>query len=61
MTTEEREDLYVEWEITPTKNKAFIKEQYEQQFKGKMPQEHWEEYLVEALNLKRVWGRKSAS
>jgi hypothetical protein len=61
MTADERSDLYLEWRITPTKNKALIREQYKKQFKEGMSREHWEEYLVGALNLRAIWSKGDAS
>ncbi len=57
MTEGQREDLYIEWEITFTSDKEKIKEKYQQQFGEEQSVEHWEEYLADALNLRQQWIR----
>lgn len=55
MTDKQRKDLYIEWEVTSSKIKNQITEQYLEEFGEKVSAEHWEEYLVQALNLKQSW------
>ncbi|WP_163338145.1 hypothetical protein [Desulfopila sp. IMCC35008] len=55
MTSEQRHDLEVEWQVTSTRLKQMITEEYHKKFGSPNSNEHWEAYLVEALNLKRVW------
>ncbi|WP_163339585.1 hypothetical protein [Desulfopila sp. IMCC35008] len=55
MTDKQRKDLYIEWDVTSSKVKKQITDQYQQEFGEKMSTEHWEEYLVKALNLKQSW------
>lgn len=57
MTEVQREDLYIEWEITFTSDKEKIKEEYHQEFGKDQSIEHWEEYLADALNLRQQWIR----
>ena len=55
MTREQREDLYIEWEITSTETKQNLRREYREKYGDDQPVEHWEEYLVEALNVKPMW------
>jgi hypothetical protein len=55
MTNEQRQDLMIEWQVTSTRLKHMITEEYHQRFGNQESNEHWETYLIEALNLKRVW------
>ncbi len=55
MTEAQREDLYLEWELTPSKLKQQIRKDYFEKYGSKRPQGHWEEYLVNVLNLKQMW------
>lgn len=55
MTDKQRKDLYIEWDVTSSKVKQQIMSQYEKEYGSKVSNEHWEEYLVKALNLKQSW------
>lgn len=55
MTAEQREDLLVEWDITSTRIKNQIITEYHQQFGNTQPIEHWELFLIDALNLQQSW------
>lgn len=55
MTNEQRHDLEVEWQVTSTRLKELITTEYRNLYGDKFNQEHWERYLVKALNLKQVW------
>ncbi len=55
MADAQRRDLYIEWEISSTATRHRIMAEYEEQYGMEQPQEHWEEYLLEALNLAPSW------
>lgn len=55
MTEKQRNDLYVEWEVTSTKIKNQLKEKYIGQYGAEPSGEHWENFLVDALNLRQSW------
>lgn len=55
MTPEQRYDLAIEWRLTNYKLRQMIKEEYLRQFGEHCSQEHWEEYLIEALNIRPFW------
>jgi hypothetical protein len=55
MTDKQRKDLYIEWDVTSSQIKEQITDQYQKQFGEVISKEHWEEYLVTALNLKQSW------
>lgn len=55
MTPEQRYDLAIEWRLTSNRMQKLIKDEYTEKFNGINSEEHWEEYLVEALNIKPFW------
>lgn len=55
MTSAQREDLYLEWELTSTKLKKEIREDFQKEFGREQSVEQWEEFLIDALNLRRQW------
>lgn len=55
MTEKQRNDLYIEWEVTSSKIKNQLREAYREQFGDEQSNEHWEEYLADALNLRQSW------
>ncbi len=55
MTPEQRYDLAIEWRLTSNRMQKQIKEEYSKKFNGTYSEEHWEEYLVEALNIRPFW------
>ena len=55
MTPEQKKDLYIEWEITSSQIKAKIKAEYEEKYGTDTSLEHWENYLIEALNVRPMW------
>lgn len=55
MTPEQRYDLAIEWRLTSNRIQQLIEEEYTEKFGPKKSEEHWEEYLVEALNIKPFW------
>ena len=59
MTEKQRKDLFVEWEVTSTKIKNQLKEEYIDKFGMDPSGEHWENFLVEALNLRQSWKSRS--
>lgn len=55
MTPEQRYDLAIEWRLTNYQLRQTITEEYQRKYGGEQSREHWEEYLIEALNLKSFW------
>lgn len=55
MTPEQRYDLAIEWRLTSNRMQKLIKDEYTEKYTGIHSEEHWEEYLVEALNIKPFW------
>lgn len=55
MTETQREDLLLEWELTPSKIKQHIQDEYVQKYGDIFSRDCWEDHLVEALNLRRIW------
>lgn len=55
MTPEQRYDLAIEWRLTSNRMQQLIKEEYTRKHGNNRPEEHWEEYLIEALNIKPFW------
>lgn len=55
MTDRQREDLWIEWQVTSSRVKEQITGQYRDAYGEKLSEEHWEEFLVEALNLRQSW------
>ncbi len=55
MTPEQRYDLAIEWRLTSNKMQQLIKEEYAKKYGTNNPEEHWEEFLVDALNIKQFW------
>ena len=58
MTEEQREDLLIEWNITSTKIKDEIKQEYRNRHGSNRGIDHWEHYLVKALNLEQSWRKR---
>ncbi|WP_419174367.1 hypothetical protein [Desulfosediminicola sp.] len=55
MTPEQRYDLAIEWRRTSHKVRHMIRLEYRRRFGNDNSEEHWEEYLTEALNIKPFW------
>jgi hypothetical protein len=55
MTPEQRYDLAIEWRLTSNRMQQYIKEEYNRKYGPNNPEEHWEQFLVEALNIKPFW------
>jgi len=55
MTEKQREDLHTEWKITSTKVKHMILTEYHKRYGHSQNAEHWDNYLIEALNLRQSW------
>lgn len=55
MTDKQKEDLYIEWDVTSSRLKEQIRQQYKEQYGDGQSLEHWEEYLVDVLNLRQSW------
>lgn len=55
MTPEQRYDLAIEWRLTSNKMKEIIKDDYQKKFGPNTTKEHWENYLVKALNIESFW------
>lgn len=55
MTPEQRYDLAIEWRLTSNRMQQLIREKYEEEYGSKKSEEHWEEFLVEELNIKPFW------
>jgi hypothetical protein len=55
MTPEQRYDLAIEWRLTSNRMQQIIKDEYNKKHGNQSSEEHWEEYLVEALNIKPFW------
>lgn len=55
MTPEQRYDLAIEWRLTSNKMKDIIKEEYRKKYGTNNTEEHWEKYLVKALNIETFW------
>ena len=55
MTPEQRYDLAIEWRLTSNRMQQYIKDEYIRRYGAKQSEEHWEQYLVEALNIKPFW------
>lgn len=54
MTKAQREDLLIEWELTSSRDKIAIREDYARQYGGFISEGHWESYLIEVLNLRHT-------
>ncbi len=55
MTPEQRYDLAIEWRLTSNRMQQIIKDEYTRKHGNQISEEHWEEYLVEALNIRPFW------
>ncbi|MFV0437882.1 MAG: hypothetical protein ACK5PS_10915 [Desulfopila sp.] len=55
MTPEQRNDLAIEWRLTSNRLKEIITKEYHDRYGEITSREHWEQYLVEALNLETIW------
>ena len=55
MTPEQRYDLAIEWRLTSNRMKDLIKEEYVKLYGSNTSDEHWEDYLVKALNIEQFW------
>lgn len=55
MTPEQRYDLAIEWRLTSNRMKEIIREEYTKQYGDNDSEEHWESYLVKALNIESFW------
>jgi len=55
MTPEQRDDLAIEWRLTSKRIREIIKEEYIRKYGNDNSEEHWEEYLVKALNIEKLW------
>lgn len=55
MTREQREDLLIEWELTSSKVKMTIEKEYVRRYGDVLSDKDWQEYLIEALNLRQSW------
>lgn len=55
MTPELRYDLFIEWQVTSTLTKQKIQEAYQEKYSTNQADENWEEYLVEALDIKHFF------
>lgn len=55
MTPEQRYDLAIEWRLTSNRLKEIIKNEYVEKYGENTSDEHWENYLVKALNIESFW------
>ena len=55
MTPEQRYDLAIEWRLTSNRMKEIIKDEYNKKYGTNTSNEHWENYLIKALNLESFW------
>ena len=55
MTPEQRYDLAIEWRLTSNRMKEIIREEYLREHGNNTSEEHWENYLIKALNIEAFW------
>lgn len=55
MTPEQRYDIAIEWRLTSNRMQQLIKDEYSKKYGENTTEDHWEEFLVEALNIKPFW------
>ena len=55
MTPEQRYDLAIEWRLTSNRMKEIIREEYIKEYGTSTSEEHWENYLIKALNIEHFW------
>lgn len=55
MTSEQRNDLCIEWDYTSTTVKERILHEYQEKHASSRQWQDWEEYLAEKLNIRQFW------
>lgn len=55
MTPEQRYDLAIEWRLTSNRMQQIIREEYAKKHGSNNSEEHWENFLVKALNIEPFW------
>ncbi|WP_163340231.1 hypothetical protein [Desulfopila sp. IMCC35008] len=55
MTEAQREDLLLEWEVTPSKIKQIVLDEYKREYGDIFSRDNWEQHLVDILNMKQMW------
>lgn len=55
MTSEQRNDLCIEWECTSTIIRQSLLEEYQDNHAAESHWEDWEDFLVRRLRMKQFW------
>ncbi|SHO49800.1 hypothetical protein SAMN02745220_03099 [Desulfopila aestuarii DSM 18488] len=55
MTEKQKDDLHSQWKLTSIKTRHMILAEYHKRYGHSQNAEHWNNYLIEVLNLRQSW------